>query len=85
MPTQAIKSAIDSTTLMGTGVSGMGFAATFSQYYPMVTGSLAFIVMVMTIAHLYSNLKNSNLENKIKLQQFELNERKLRRATDIMD
>ena len=85
MPADAIKSAIDPTTLLGGSVSLGGFAATFSQYYPVVTGGLAFIVMIMTIVHLYSKLKNSKLENKIKLQQFELNERKLRRATDILD
>ena len=85
MPADAIKSAIDPTTLLGGSVSLGGFAATFSQYYPFVTGGLAFVVMVLTIIHLYSKLKNSRLENRIQLQQFELNERKLRRATDILD
>ena len=85
MPAEAIKSAIDPTTLLGGSVSLGGFAATFSQYYPMVTGSLAFIVMLMTIVHLYNKLKNSRLENRIYLQQFEINERKLRRSTDIID
>jgi uncharacterized membrane protein YhiD involved in acid resistance len=82
MPDKVAQAAIDPTTILGVGATGVGTAATFAQYYPLVTGSMAFIVMVMTIVHMYRKIKNSNLDEQIKLQEIELNKRKLRRATD---
>jgi len=82
MPEKAIQAALDPTTLVGTGATGIGFAATFAQYYPVITGSMAFIVMVMTIVHLFRKIKNSNLDEEIKKQQIELNKRQLRRKSD---
>ena len=79
MPDKAIQAALDPTTMVGTGASGIGFAATFAQYYPMITGSMAFIVMVLTIIHLYRRIKNSNLDEEIKMQTIELNKQELRR------
>lgn len=60
----------------------MGFTATFAQYYPIVTGTMAFIVMVMTTVHLYRRIKNASLDERIKLQEIEKNDRQLRRSTD---
>ena len=82
MPEKIIP-ALDSTTLLGTSSAGVGFAATFAQWYPAVTGTMAFIVMVMTIIHMYRRIQNSALEKTIKLQNIELNKRQLRRATDV--
>jgi len=78
-----VSAVIDTTTLTGTGAAGIGFAATFAQYYPMVTGSLAFIVMVMTIVHLHRRLKNSTLDTERLELDIQIKKDQLkRRATD---
>lgn len=82
MASNPVSSVIDTTTLAGGGASAVGWAATFGQYYPYITGSLAFIVMIMTIVHLHRGIKNRSLDEEIKKQQIELNNRQLRRSTD---
>ena len=82
MPLQAINDAVDGTTVLGTGSAGIGFAATFAQYYPIVTGTMAFIIMIMTITHVYRKITNSKLDERIKIQQIELNDQKHQRRKD---
>ena len=82
---EPITAVIDTTTVAGGGASALGWAATFGQYYPVVTGSMAFVVMALTIIHLFRRVSNSKLDNEIKLQQIELNKRELRREGDKHD
>ena len=79
---EPINAAIDGTTLTGAGASTVGWIATFGQYYPMITGSMAFIVMLLTIVHLFRRIKNSNLDEEIKIQTIELNNIELQRRHD---
>lgn len=86
MPLQAAKDALDSTTLYGASATGVGFTATFAQYYPMVTGSMAIIIMIMTIIHVFRKIKGSALDNKLKqLEIDEYNDKMNRRKDDPKD
>ena len=82
MPLQAAKDAFDGTALLGTSSAGVGVVATFSQFYPIATGGMAFIIMSLTIIHIYRKIKVSRLDEEIKQQEIELNKHKLNRHDD---
>lgn len=82
MPLETAKDALDGTTLLGAGSTGIGFTATFAQYYPMVTGTMAFIIMALTIIHVSRKIKGSALDNKLKQLEIDEYSQKLKRRHD---
>jgi CHASE2 domain-containing sensor protein len=66
---------VDAKTVAGIGVGTGSFFIYLSQWMPVVGMIMTFVISVMTVIYLKKGLK-------IRDQEIQINERKLRRATD---
>jgi len=74
MPAQALKDAVDNSTLFGGGVSTGGILISITDWAPLVGIAISSVVGIMTAIHLYKRIKISNQE--LKMNNDRMNRRK---------